>query len=56
LGECYQYGLGVEINKAKAFEFYVKSAKQNYNNAQNNLGTFYENGIGIEKDLEKAFY
>src|SRR5438309_1186493 len=39
-----------------AFEWFEKSAKQEYGDSQNNLGYFYENGIGITKDLEKAIY
>jgi len=30
LGNCYQYGLGVEKDEAKAFEWYKKSAKQKH--------------------------
>ncbi len=37
--------MGVEKNDAKAFEWYEISAKQTYNNAQNNLEIFYENDI-----------
>ncbi len=35
---------------------YEKSAKQNYSNAQNKLGYFYENDIGIGKNIENAIY
>jgi len=56
LGECYEYGYGIEKNDVKAFEYYKKSAKQEYSYAQNKLGFFYESGIGIEKNLENAFY
>src|SRR6266496_2417331 len=56
LGRSYENGNGLRKDKVKAFEWYKKSAEQEYNNAQNTLGYLYESGIGTEKDLEKAVY
>lgn len=33
-----------------------KAANQGDKDAQNNLGRYYYNGLGVPKDLEKAFY
>lgn len=40
----------------KALLFYEKSAKQGYKPAQYTLGNMYFNGVGTEKDYDKAFY
>ena len=50
----YLNGRGVEKDEEKAFEWYEKSAKQNFAPAQSNLAWMYSNGIGVEKDEEKA--
>ena len=55
LAWMYSYGVGVEKDEEKAFEWYEKSAKQNYAPAQNNLALMYLEGVGVEKDEEKAF-
>ncbi|RIA88006.1 hypothetical protein C1645_713539 [Glomus cerebriforme] len=43
-------------DKSKVFKKFEKLAKHGYVSAQNKLGYFYENGINIEKDLEKSIY
>jgi TPR repeat protein len=55
LGKAYLYGLGVEIDKNKAFEYAKKSAKAKYPAGINLLGAIYMNGDGVEKDEHKAF-
>ena len=40
----------------KAFEWYEKSAKQNYGDAQNRLGDLYKNGTGVEKKYRKSIW
>ncbi|CAI2170833.1 15749_t:CDS:2 [Funneliformis geosporum] len=52
----YNYGKVIKKDINKAFEWYNKSAEQEYSNAQNDLGYFYEKGICIQKNEEKAFY
>ena len=55
LGKVYDEGFyGVEPDKKKALNLYHQSAAKGYYKAQNNVGQFYEHGIGTEVDLEKA--
>ncbi|PKK64545.1 HCP-like protein, partial [Rhizophagus irregularis] len=43
-------------NEIEIFKRYEKSAKQGDSDAQNYLGYLYENDLGVQKDLKKAFY
>ncbi|RIA80086.1 hypothetical protein C1645_666546, partial [Glomus cerebriforme] len=51
LGICYIYGKGIDKDKTKAFEWFLKNAT-----AQHILGNLYGFGQGIIKDREKAIY
>ncbi|RIA87327.1 hypothetical protein C1645_878103 [Glomus cerebriforme] len=55
LGWCHRFGVGVEKNEVKGFEYYKKSADQGYLNAQFSLGYLYDQGIGTEVNEAKAF-
>ena len=55
LGYMYYEGKGVEQDYLKAFEWYEKSVKQGYADAQYNLAVMYANGHGVEQDNNKAF-
>ncbi|RIB10890.1 hypothetical protein C2G38_2104959, partial [Gigaspora rosea] len=53
VGYCYYLGIGVEIDKHKAFTYYLKSAE-----AGNSMGIWktawcYYYGIGVEKNDDK---
>ncbi|RIB29727.1 kinase-like domain-containing protein [Gigaspora rosea] len=53
VGYCYYLGIGVEIDKHKAFTYYLKSAE-----ADNSMGIWktvwcYYYGIGVEKNDDK---
>ena len=54
VGRCYDDGVGVESNSAKAVEWYSKSAEQGYSYGQYMLGLCYYLGHGVEKDHAKA--
>ncbi len=55
LANIYKYGRhGVEINRNKVFELYSIGDTKNANIATG-LSSCYDNGIGCEKDEEKAF-
>lgn len=57
LGMMYLFGIGVERDDKKAFEYAKKDAKEG-DNALNDwfLSNLYFEGKGTEKDLKKAFY
>ncbi len=40
----------------EAVKYYEKAAKMNHARAQNALGVCYDQGLGVEKDYNKAFY
>ncbi|MCR5308795.1 MAG: sel1 repeat family protein [Bacilli bacterium] len=55
IGYFFEKGLGVDVNKEKAFEYYLKSAKCGDYISQYNVAVCYMNGVGVEKDEKKAF-
>jgi hypothetical protein len=56
LGWCYHNGIGVSVDKEKAFSWYQKAAEAGNTYAQRDLGLCYETGIGVSVDNEKAFF
>lgn len=57
LGMLYHSGSGVDLNEAKAVEWYKKSAKNGYYKAQEYLSVGYREGwFGLPKDKAKADY
>jgi len=38
----------------EALKWFEKSANQGYSEAQYNLGTMYQNAIGVDQDFKKA--
>ncbi len=55
IGECYYNGTdGTSKDLAKAAECFEKAAYQGYANAQSKIGSLYQNGIGVEKDIARA--
>lgn len=53
-GICYYRGIGVNVDKAKAFEWQLKAAEQSHLKAMNIIGLKYKEGEKCEKDAEKA--
>ena len=55
LGCCFEKGLGVEVNCAKAADLYARASHGQHPIAQHNLGVFFELGLGgkihISKDI-----
>ena len=57
LALLYHSGMGVDLNEAKAVEWYTKSAKNGYPKAQEYLSVGYREGwFGLPKDARKADY
>ena len=55
LGVCYDHGYGVEENKVKAVDLFIKAADKGSAWAQHNLGLYYQYGRGgLVKNREKA--
>lgn len=54
LGKAYLYGMGVEKDEKKAFEYAQKSADKNNPSGLNLLGVMYQYGEGVEKDELQA--
>lgn len=55
IGEFYHLGRGVsDVDPQKAFEWYEKSAKRGYADAQYWLGWCYETEFGTKENLQKA--
>jgi TPR repeat protein len=55
LGNMYMEGIGVDIDKAKAINWYGKAAAQGYEKAQYKLGLIYYEESSPEKDIPLAF-
>lgn len=56
LGSAYYWGDGVEEDRVKAAECYLRSAELGNPETQYKIATCYESGIGVKKDLDKALY
>ena len=55
IGKMHCYGLGIEQDYEKAFEWFLKSAQEDNKFAQYSLANLYYYGNGVEKDLSQAF-
>ena len=55
MGHCYEFGLGVEKDEVKAFEWYSKAANNGDAEGQCSLGVCYELGKGVETNSREAF-
>jgi len=54
VGLAYQFGEGVAMDDAEAFEWFRQAAEQGNVSAQTNLGECYEEGWGTIQDREQA--
>lgn len=55
IGKMQCYGLGIEQNYEKAFEWFLKSATEGNKFAEYSLANLFYYGNGVEKDLSQAF-
>ncbi len=57
LGYLYFYGSQVTKNESKAYEYFLLAAQyENDGDALFNAAYLLENGLGVEKDINKAVY
>lgn len=54
IGQAYADGIQVEVDRAKAIEWWRKAAAQGFAPAQYNLARAYETGNGVEQDFAQA--
>ena len=54
IGSRYAEGRGMEMDLAKAAQWYELAAEQGLAPAQYRIGNFYEKGTGVERDIAKA--
>jgi len=54
LAHCYEHGLGVSADAAKASKYYKNSADKGYAPAQHALGNLYVHGQGVAMDVATA--
>jgi len=56
IGVMYAMGLGVEVDRVRAFEWYLRSAMKGHPGAQSGVGWYYEVGYGMPApDLVRAY-
>lgn len=55
LGTFYNDGIGTNIDKAVAFNWFTQAANKGSVKAWYNLGLMYKNGSGTDQDYEKAY-
>jgi TPR repeat protein len=54
LGTAFREGRGVDVNRKKAAEWFVKSANHGCLQGMNNLAMCFQNSDGIQEDLKSA--
>lgn len=54
LGQCYEKGLGVDIDSVQAVQWYTRAADQDDPDALYSLGLCYYYAIGVPENLTKA--
>ena len=54
LGFCYEEGIGVRMDRRRAFLWYERAAKEKEEMAQYRLALCYLHGIGINRSFKKA--
>jgi TPR repeat protein len=54
IGECYEFGFGVEKNLAEAANWYLRASSKGDTTSMYRLGRCYYEGLGVEQDYEAA--
>ena len=56
IGSLYANGEGVDVDDAKALNWYLAAARQGNHMAQANVGAFYFMGRGTARDVQEALH
>lgn len=56
VGSAFYWGDGVKVDRKRAFEYYLTSARKGNPETQCKIGGCYENGQGTAKDMTEALY
>lgn len=54
IGSAYQWGDGVQVDRKKAFDYYIISAEKGNPETQYKVGSMYLQGQGVERNREEA--
>ncbi len=54
IADMYEKGYGVPQNHTKAFQHYKFTAERGFKRGMQKLVHYYENGLGVRKNLQKA--
>lgn len=54
MAQCYEYGIGVEVDLSMAFGMYRRAAERGLRIAMKDMSRLYATGIGVNKSIEKA--
>lgn len=55
-GLAYIYGIGLEINREKAFELFIKAANEGSEKAMLKLGNCYKHGIYVKENIKLSLF
>lgn len=54
MAQCYEYGIGFEINHGTAFSLYRRAAERGFPPAMQELARCYQHGIGVQQNNARA--
>ena len=55
-GLAHIYGIGLEVNKEKAFELFIKAANEGSEKAMLKLGNCYKHGIYVKENIKLSLF
>lgn len=54
LGNCYEYGIGMDVDLQSAFNMYRRAAERGFPSAMRELAKCYSQGIGVAQNQSRA--
>ena len=55
LGQCYEFGIGVDIDPEAAFSMYRRAAERGFPPAMKELARCYRDGVGVASNRDRAY-